>query len=79
MYAAKTINAGKAFNVGKSSLSDTAFGAGVPATFHEDVHLDRNLTVMGITFTQRLFVKGKEYVERTIKADNGTFRVLALK
>lgn len=77
MYAAKTINAGKAFNVGKSSMSDSNLGVGVPARFLEDVNLDKNLTVEGITSTQRLVVRGKEYVEATVVGKNGTFRVLA--
>jgi hypothetical protein len=71
MYAAKTINAGVSFIVGKSSLSVEGMNIGVPSSFQKDVR------VKGVTSTEKLVVNGKEYVERTIKADNGTFRVLA--
>lgn len=71
MYAAKTINAGVSFIVGKSSLSVDGMNIGVPSKFQEDIKID------GITSTNKLVVKGKEYVERTVVGRNGTFRVLA--
>lgn len=79
IYATKTINAGKSFNVGTSSLTDSSLGVGVPSTFKESVHLDKDIMVLGITSTKRLFVNGKEYVEKTISANNGTFRALVRK
>lgn len=77
LYAAKTVNAGVSFNVGASTLSVEGMEIDVPSSFKENVSLDKNLKVSGISSVQRLVVDGKEYVERTIVARNGTFRVLA--
>lgn len=77
MYAAQTVNAGLAVNVGKSSLSTSGFLASVPAQFAQNVEIQRELRVSVLTDTKRLFVRGREYIPQKIVAENGTFIVLA--
>jgi hypothetical protein len=47
------------------------------ATFCEDVTINADLTVAGLTTTARLVVAGLEFKPTTIIASNGTFIVLA--
>lgn len=89
IYAAKNINAGASFNVGKSSMSLTGLNIGVPGIFEENVNFEQNaqfegnvvikgnLIVGGTLSAGNLIVGGKRYGNRTIKAENGTFQVLA--
>lgn len=77
VYATKDINAGVSFNVGDSSLSTSGFQAAVPATFLKNVDLQKDLKVANLTTTKRLIVNGREYKPTSVKANNGTFVVLA--
>jgi hypothetical protein len=47
------------------------------ATFCEDVTINADLTVAGLTTTARLVVAGVQFKPTTIVANNGTFTVLA--
>jgi hypothetical protein len=71
IYAANTINANVAFVIGGTRLSQVGFGVSVPTNFQKDVNIKTSLD------TKRLLVGGVEYKATRVKADNGTFTVLA--
>lgn len=77
VFASKSVEAGESVNVGNSRLSKDNFEVSVPVHFLEDVNLDRNLSVGGVTSTNRLIVDGREYRAVSIVGENGSFTVLA--
>lgn len=77
LYGANSINAKESFNIGNSYVTTKGANVTVPATFTENVTLQRDLTVRNLTTTKRLVVNGLEYKETVIVGRNGTFRVLA--
>lgn len=76
-YVGRTAYAGTSFAVGDSFFSVEGANLSVPTNFMEDVTLEKNLFVAGVTDTDRLKVNGREYRETTVVGKNGTFRVLA--
>jgi hypothetical protein len=77
IYATRSINAGISFNIGDTSIDLDRAIISVPTTFLRDVEIKSDLTISGITITNRLIVDGIEYKERRIVGRNGTFTVLA--
>ncbi len=77
IYATRSINAGRSFNVGDTTIDLDRAKISVPTTFLENVEIEKDLKVLDITYTRRLFVNGREYRPTRIVADNGTFTVLA--
>ncbi len=71
IYAANTINANVAFSIGGTKLSQTGFSVSVPTNFSKVVDIASTLS------TKSLVVAGKTFKPTRIKADNGTFTVLA--
>lgn len=85
IYAAKSVFADVSFAVGDSTLSKIAFNVGVPTTFKKAVNCknpvtcDKTLRVKSLTNTDRLIVRGLEFVPTAISAHNGNFIVLAAR
>jgi hypothetical protein len=88
IYAANSIKANVSFEIGESVMSRKKFTINPITEFRNNVVCDDNLrvhesvragrvSVDNDTRTRRLFVNGREYRPTRIKADNGTFIVLA--
>lgn len=77
IFSGGTINAKRGFTLGLNTyfgLDD--FRMSQSGTFLRDVEIKKDLTILNITSTRRLFVNGHEYAPRRIVAKNGTFIAL---
>lgn len=77
LYTTRKIHAGESFVVGSSEVSQEFANIGVPTNFQQDVTLEKDITVANLMTVGKLVVSGREYQATRIRAENGTFTVLA--
>lgn len=77
IYCAKEIRAGLSISVGNSKITGKSAQFSPEVNFLDNVKMDKDLSVGNTVETERVRIKGKDYLPTTIVTQNGSFLVLA--